>query len=243
MIKIQNKISAFIFIALVNLANFGIIVAQTVSVEEFQTKISAINNPQLIDVRSPDEFKTGHLIASKNVNVKDADFAQQIEKLDKTLPVFVYCLTGLRSKLATEIFSKSGFVSVIELEGGYSNWIIAKKPIESPAKALNTSGKYSKEELVDLIKENKLVLIDYFAEWCGPCKKMDPFIQKLKKEFDGKVKVIKIDTDKNRGIAIQNLVSELPTVVFYKNGREFWRGVGEQDEEFIRELFELNVEK
>jgi thioredoxin 1 len=99
------------------------------------------------------------------------------------------------------------------------------------------------EDLLKDIEKNKVLLLDFYATWCGPCKLMDPKIKRLQTKYGDKVKVIKIDTDKNKSVAIRQLVSELPTFVFYKNGKEFWRGVGEQDEEWLDELFELNIEK
>ncbi len=244
MIKIQNLIRLIIFFAVFSLADSTFSFAQLLSADKFEEKLKSTQNPQLIDVRTATEFGAGHLISAKNVGVNEADFQQQIIKLDKTQPVFVYCQTGDRSKKANEILAGIGFSQIYELEGGYVQWLATKKAVEGAAKATNNiSGKFSKQEISDLIRDNKLVLIDYFATWCAPCKKMDPAIQRLKKSFDGKVKVIKIDTDKNRTIAIQNLVNELPTFVFYKNGKEFWRGVGEQDEEFLQELFELNAGK
>ncbi len=243
MIKIQNLIRQIIFFSCIYLVNGLTTLSQTVQGDEFLTKLSAVKNPQLVDVRTPGEFGGGHLIGATNINVKEPDFNQQIEKLDKTKPVFVYCLSGGRSKTAKEIFEKSGF-QVVELAGGYLKWSSENKPVESvPNAPMNNNGRFTKDEISKLINENNLVLLDYFAEWCGPCKKMDPFIQKLKKEYDGKVKILKIDTDKNKTLAINNLVSELPTVVFYKNGKEFWRSTGEQDEVFLRELFDLNIGK
>jgi thioredoxin 1 len=244
MIKIQNLIRQIIFFTLFCLANTTFLLAQVLTADQFEEKLKAVPQPQLIDVRTPNEFEGGHLVAAKNINIKDADFQQQIIKLDKSQPVFVYCLSGGRSKTAHEILAQSGFTQIYELEGGYLKWSVANKAVEGVPK-MNSSnvGRFSKQEIADMIKDNKLVLLDYYATWCGPCKKMDPSIQRLKKSFEGKVKIVKIDTDKNKSIAIQNLVNELPTFVFYKNGKEFWRGVGEQDEEFLQELFELNVGK
>ena len=244
MIKIQNLIRLIIFFAVFSLADSTFSFGQLLSADKFEEKLKSTQNPQLIDVRTATEFGAGHMVSAKNMMVSDADFQQQIIKLDKTQPVFIYCQTGERSKKTAEILALFGFNQIFELEGGFAQWLAANKAIDVVTKTINNvNGKFSKQEISDLIRDNKLVLIDYFATWCAPCKKMDPAIQRLKKEFDGKVKVIKIDTDKNRTIAIQSLVNELPTFVFYKNGKEFWRGVGEQDEDFLQELFELNAGK
>lgn len=243
MIKIQNLIRGFIFFAFVNLAGISGVFAQQVKLSDFETALNATKNPQIIDVRTASEFGGGHLIAAKNINVKEADFEQKIQTLDKSQPVFVYCLSGGRSKTAHEIMAKNGFTNIIELEGGYLKWSSENKPVEGATKPTTTNGKISLDELKKNIADNKLVLVDFYATWCGPCKLMDPKIKRLHEKYGDKVKIIKVDTDKNKSVAIQQLVSELPTFIFYKNGKEFWRGVGEQDEEWLEDMFTLNIGK
>jgi thioredoxin 1 len=243
MIKIQNKIRPIIFFTFVYLAYIPFGNTQQVKIAEFEAKLKQTVAPQILDVRTASEFSGGHLIAAKNINVKEADFEQKIQILDKNQPVFVYCLSGGRSKTAHELLAKNGFNNIIELQGGYLKWSSENRPVEGAAKPTTTEGKITIEELRKNIAENKLVLLDFYATWCGPCKLMDPKVKRLKEKYGDKVKIIKIDTDKNKSIAIEQLVSELPTFIFYKNGKEFWRGVGEQDEEWLEDLFTLNMAK
>jgi thioredoxin 1 len=243
MIKIQNLIRRFIFSALVYLAFGQIGNAQQVKIADFEAQLKATQNPQLLDVRTASEFGGGHLPSAKNINVKEPDFEQKIQILDKNQPVFVYCLSGGRSKIAHELLAKNGFTNIVEMEGGYLKWSSENKPVEGVAKSTIMDGKITKDELLKNIAENKLVLLDFYATWCGPCKLMDPKIKRLVEKYGDKVKVIKVDTDRNKTVAIQQLVSELPTFIFYKNGKEFWRGVGEQDEEWLEDLFVLNIGK
>lgn len=243
MIKIQNLIRGFIFFTVLNLAFGQKGISQQVKIDDFETALKATKNPQILDVRTASEFGGGHLVAAQNINVKEPDFEQKIQILDKSRPVFVYCLSGGRSKTAHEILAKNGFSNIVELEGGYLKWSSENKPVEGAKTATTSSGKMSLEELKQNIAENKLVLVDFYATWCGPCKLMDPKIKRLHEKYGEKVKIIKIDTDKNKTVAIKQLVSELPTFIFYKNGKEFWRGVGEQDEEWLDDLFSLNISK
>jgi thioredoxin 1 len=243
MIKIQNKIRQFIFLAVVSLANCPFGSAQQVKIADFEASLKATQKPQILDVRTPSEFGGGHLPSAQNINVKEPDFEQKIQVLDKTQPVFVYCLSGGRSKTAHELLAKNGFTNIMELEGGYLKWSSENKPVEGTTKPINADGKITIAELKKNIAENKLVLVDFYATWCGPCKLMDPKVKRLKEKYADKVKIIKVDTDKNKTIAIQQLVSELPTFIFYKNGKEFWRGTGEQDEEWLEDLFVLNIGK
>lgn len=92
------------------------------SPEAFKNAIA--NNPdaQLIDVRTPREYEKGHITNAKLVNYKDRSFKAELDKLDKTQPVYVYCQSGGRSRSACELMEKEGFANIIELTGGYGNW-------------------------------------------------------------------------------------------------------------------------
>ncbi len=89
---------------------------------DFATKLKSTSNPQLIDVRKPEEFAAGKLEGAINLNFYDKDFNEQIAKLDKDRPVFIYCKSGGRSGKSTKIMSKMGFKEVYDLEGGYDGW-------------------------------------------------------------------------------------------------------------------------
>lgn len=241
--KVQNIICQFLFFGFIIFAKTGFAQSKRVDAETFAKLMKETTTYQLVDVRTPDEYGGGHLPKAQNLNVKDSDFENKLNKLDKSQPVFVYCLSGGRSRTAADILVKNGFTNVVDMEGGYLKWSTEKRPVEGAKKETGTNGRMTKEEYKAMIKDNQLVLVDYYATWCGPCKKMAPMIEKLEKNYAGKVKIQKIDTDKNKMLAIQNLVNELPTFVFYKNGKEFWRGAGEQDEEWLTELFDLNIGK
>ncbi len=239
--KVQNKICQLLFAAAILFGQTAC--AQQVSTKEFAEILAKTPNAQLLDVRTAGEYGGGHLPKASNMDVKQADFEARLATLDKSKPILVYCLSGGRSKIAHEILVKNGFTVAAEMAGGYLKWSSENMPVEGDHKPVGTDGVVSKEEYSNIIKNNKLVLVDYFATWCGPCKQMDPFVKQMMKDYEGKAKIIKIDSDKNKKLAITNLVSELPTFVFYRNGKEFWRGTGLQDEDFLRELITLNMDK
>ena len=100
---------------------------EVLSAKEFQTK-SNEKSAVVIDVRSSEEFKEGHLKNAINKNVNDADFDSYLNKLDKKKNYFVYCLAGKRShKAAVNMRSKG--LTVYELDGGIENWQEAKLPV------------------------------------------------------------------------------------------------------------------
>lgn len=77
-----------------------------------------------------------------------------------------------------------------------------------------------------LIKSHPLVLVDYYANWCGPCKALAPTLEQLKKEFGGKIKMVKIDTEKNHKLAASKGIRSIPALHFYKYGKLQWKQAG-----------------
>ncbi len=105
---------------LLSMLTFGISKAQTINLapQDFITKIKATKDAQLLDVRTPQEWQAGKIASSNCMNFNDTDFKQQIEKLDKNKPIFVYCAAGGRSGKAAPMLQAAGFKYVYNLTGG-----------------------------------------------------------------------------------------------------------------------------
>jgi len=78
----------------------------------------------------------------------------------------------------------------------------------------------------ELIANNKLLLVDFFATWCGPCKMLEPILKEVSKQTQDKVKIVKVDIDKNESLAGKLGVRGVPTLILYKDGEQVWRQSG-----------------
>lgn len=84
----------------------------------------------------------------------------------------------------------------------------------------------SKETFKDVINGDKPVLVDFFAEWCGPCKMMTPVLQQLRDRLGDDIRIIKLDVDKNPAVANTFQIQGVPTLILFKKGNILWRQSG-----------------
>ncbi len=90
----------------------------------------------------------------------------------------------------------------------------------------------------EVLKSSEPVLVDFWAEWCMPCKMLAPTIDKLATDYTGKVKVGKLDTDSNRDVAMRYSISAIPTVILFKGGEIVQRFVGLRQEKDFKEVLD-----
>ena len=89
-----------------------------------------------------------------------------------------------------------------------------------------------------LISSTRPVMIDFYADWCGPCKVVAPILRELKSELGDKVRIVKIDVDKNQSISQKLQVQSIPTLMLYQNGELKWRTAGVQTKALMKKKIE-----
>lgn len=100
---------------------------------------------------------------------------------------------------------------------------------------LKVSNENYKEEVLD---SEKVVLVDFYADWCGPCKMMAPIVEEISEELGDKVKVCKVNVDDNQDLAMQYGIMSIPTLLFIKNGKLEKTLVGLRDKQELVSILE-----
>ena len=203
------------------------------SATEFADKIKELPSAPIVDVRTPDEFSKGHLSNALNYDWNGNEFDKQIAHLDKSKPVFVYCLSGGRSAAAADKMRADGFKQVYEMDGGIMKWRAANLP-ETTDNAVTPNG-MTKPQFDALLNTDKLVLIDFYADWCAPCKKMKPYLDEIAKEMADKVVVIRINADDNQTLCKDLKIDALPVLQLYKANILTWTNTGYIDKAIVIE--------
>lgn len=92
-----------------------------------------------------------------------------------------------------------------------------------------------------VIKCNRPVLVDFYADWCGPCKEMPAILKQVKMELKENIKIIKVDVDRNPNIASKYQIRSIPTLMLFKEGELKWSGMGVRSASEIKSIVELYV--
>jgi thioredoxin len=205
--------------------------SELLDVQAFETRMNTLSDEQLIDVRTPEEYAAGHLAGAVNMNIYDADFAQRIAKLDKSRPVMVYCKAGGRSGDAAKQLSALGY-AVSDLKGGTLAWANAGKALETAGTAVKAGG-LTPEQFQQQVSAQPLVLVDFKATWCKPCKMLAPILDELVKKQEGRLTLIKIDADENPELMKAKQINSIPYLELYRDGKLVWTHMGLTDEATI----------
>lgn len=97
------------------------------------------------------------------------------------------------------------------------------------------------ETFNDVISTNQLVLVDFYATWCGPCKAMHPVLETLKQRLGDRIRIIKVDVDKHQTTAMQYGVQAVPTLMLFRNGQQLWRQSGAMPIESLQSIIKSYI--
>lgn len=196
---------------------------QQLDAKAFQEKMRASKNALVLDVRTAQEVSGGFIEGAVNIDWTKDGFEIATEQYDRSMPVFVYCLSGGRSASAAGNLRSRGFKEVYELNGGMMSWRSANYPEVKPGQTKAKAKGMDRSAYDVLINSDTAVLIDFYAPWCLPCKKMEPFLNEMAADSKTAFKIVRINADENPDLCKELEVDALPVLVYYKAGREVWR--------------------
>lgn len=202
--------------------------------EEFAAKSDATPSGTIIDVRTAAEYEKGHLNKAVNVDWNAPDFKQKSTAFNKEKPLFVYCLSGGRSAAAARQLRQDGFKNVYELTGGFIQW----RSKGLPEASSKSTGGLDAAKYAALLHNSKMVLIDFYADWCAPCKKMKPYLDEIGKTQAQKVTIHRINADDNPELCKSLQIKALPTLLLYKGEKVVWRQEGFVSKEALQEVLQ-----
>lgn len=216
------KIYTLLFLSLIALACNVNSQTGVIPAAEFEKKLSQ-PKVQVLDVRTAQEYQSGHLKNALQANWLDKEqFADRTQYLDKSQPVLIYCASGVRSGQAMQALMQQGFKEVYNLGGGLSSWKMAGKPVVAEA----PPAEMSLQVFQSMVKGAKIALVDIGAEWCPPCRKMEPVLQQLQQNLKGSFSLIRVDGGNDITVMKSLNFVALPTFIVFKNGKETWRKQG-----------------
>lgn len=203
--------------------------ATSFSAADFKAAVEADPEAVVIDVRTPQEYSEGYLFNAHNIDYENDNFEKRIAGMDRNKTYYVYCLGGSRSTAAIKIMQKEGFNNLRELKGGMMAWRKAGLPV---AGNNSKQDKITYDQYSEMISDG-YVLVDFYAPWCMPCKKLEPILKSIADTYQGKLKVVRVNIDENVKLAVQLSADEIPVLRLYQNGKEVWEERGFVPEETI----------
>src|SRR6187200_1332695 len=115
--------------------------------------------------------------------------------------------------------------------------------MESRSKSNNISHVTTDSWDTDVLKSDLPVFVDFWAEWCGPCRMVGPAVEQLSKTLEGKVKTVKLNVDENQEIAVKYGIHSIPSLLLFKDGKEIARTVGAAPKEAYQKFIEESLNK
>lgn len=202
--------------------------ASSLDANSFNKLLKQTKNAVILDVRTPEEYSNGYIADAININYNDENFNKLISNLDKSAPYFVYCLSGGRSSRAADYMRTNGFKNVYDMKGGILAWQKSNLPLttQKNSSSKKNTDRVSREEYSLMTTSTTPILMDFYAPWCAPCRKMEPMLNELSEQQSGKLKVVRINVDENKALAKELGIEAIPVLHIYQNGKKIWEHSG-----------------
>ena len=237
------KISLVIITCLLSVfSSFG----QTTTVRQVSSKkfneLISVNDGILLDVRTTSEFKNGHIPDAGNLNFYAFDFRKKLNLLPEDQPIFLYCNTGYRSEKTAEILIRNGYKNVYNLQHGIMEWELIDLPvIVEPDASPDTENKMDPGQYYAIIESDSLVFIDFYAPWCGPCRKMMPMIDSLIVDYHQEINMYKVNVDASKKLVKEMQLVGVPYLVLLHKGKILFSRNGSIDRRELTSILEQNI--
>jgi len=199
---------------------------QALSPAAFEEAIRDDADAVVLDVRTPREYAGGFIARAQNLDFNNSNFTAAVEELDKNKTYYVYCLVGARSGEAAAYMRSHGFTAVYELKGGTTAWQQSNLPLVQAGQAELRSDAVSMEAYRAIIASDTAVLIDFYAPWCGPCKRLEPILKEFGREHTGRLKIVRLNIDESKELAASLGITQIPLLKLFKSGEEKWSYLG-----------------
>jgi thioredoxin 1 len=207
-------------------------------------KLATSGKGILLDVRTENEFKNGHIANAGQLDFYAPDFRSRLLLLPKDQPIYIYCLTGSRSRNAAQLLSLNGYSKVYNLQRGIMEWNQQSLPVvNDPNARKDMDNSMEPDQFAALVQSDELVFIDFYAPWCSPCMKMMPMIDAMKTEYKNKVKIVKVNADASKTLVKELKLTSVPYLALYHKGKIIYSKNGAVSKEELTSVFQENIRK
>jgi thioredoxin len=199
--------------------------------EKIQNTINMITGGtnQQFENANNDEVSSTQRVSGTNQQLENAndEANQQLEIANINEDILASNKEALKTKIHSihNFMRNNGYTTVYELMGGIMKWSAANLPLTTDSSVKKVAG-MDLASFKELTKGDKIVLVDFYADWCLPCKKMEPFLNEIANEKKEKVTLIRINADEQSELCKSLKIDALPYLQLYKNENLLWEKVG-----------------